>query len=464
MKSPRSTVGRRVENMVWPFLFIFGAIFFNLHALAFEDPEQVAQGFLGLLQRGVFDEALSMEDETMQKLLPKEALQKMWKSMTGDLGELVEFRTDRVEEKGEYHIVFIISRFERMTLMAQVVVSEKGRVSGLYFVPFTSGEYSLPSYARTENFIEREVTFGVPGFELPGTLAIPKGGGPFPCVLLVHGSGANDRDETVMACKPFRDLAFGLATRGVAVFRYDKRTFVHGAQITPSLLYFTVEEEVIEDALEALKFLRAQKDVDGENIFLLGHSLGGFVVPEIAHRAGFVRGVILCAAPARPLHELVPEQMGYLFSLDGVVDEREAQILEGVRDVVRKLTERVFQPKDSVPHLGGYARYFYSLMDLRPLEVAKNLSLPFLVVQGGRDYQVKERDFLLWKETLSPNPKAFFRLYPSLNHLLIPGEGPSTPEEYERPGHVDETLIEDLARWIDEQRFRPEREKPQEGL
>ncbi|MGQ9622102.1 MAG: alpha/beta hydrolase [Candidatus Caldatribacteriaceae bacterium] len=463
MENPRSTVGRRTENLTWLFLFIFGVVFFSPHALALEDPGCIAEGFLGLLQRGVFGEALSMEDETMQKLLPEEALQKMWKDMTENLGRLVEFRTDRVEEKGEYRVVFIVSRFERVTLMAQVAVNEKGKISGLYFVPFTSGEYSLPSSAGTESFVEREVTFGVPGFELPGTLTIPKGEGPFPCVLLVHGSGANDRDETVMACKPFRDLAFGLATRGVAVFRYDKRTYVHGVQITLSLPSFTVEEEVIEDALEALRFLRAQEDVDGENIFLLGHSLGGFVAPEIARRAGFVRGVILCAAPARPLHELVPEQMEYLFSLDGVVDEREAQILEGVRDAARKLTERVFQLGDSVPHLGGYARYFYSLMDLRPLEVAKNLSLPFLVVQGGRDYQVKERDFLLWKETLSPNPRAFFRLYPPLNHLLIPGEGSSTPKEYERPGYVDEALIEDLARWIEEQKSRPEREKPQEG-
>ncbi len=452
MESLRSTVRRGIENMTWRFLFIFGAILLGFPALAFEDPRHVAEDFLDLLQRGVFEEALNMEDETMRELLPKEALQKMWKSMTEELGRLVEFRTDRVGERGEYRIVFVVSRFERMTLMAQVAVNERGKISGLYFVPFASGEYPLPSYAGTERFIEREVTFGVPGSELPGTLTVPKGGGSFPCVLLVHGSGANDRDETVMACKPFRDLAFGLATRGVAVFRYDKRTYVHGIQPTLSLPYFTVEEEVIEDALEALKFLRTQKDVDSKNIFLLGHSLGGFVAPEIACRADFVRGVILCAAPARPLHELVPEQMEYLFSLDGVVDEREARMLEEVRGVTEKLTGRVFQPEDSVPQLGGYARYFYSLMDLKPLEVVKNLSLPFLVIQGGRDYQVRERDFLLWKEALSLNPRAFFRFYPSLNHLLIPGEGPSKPEEYKRPGHVDETLIEDLACWIGEQK------------
>ncbi len=88
-------------------------------------------------------------------------------------------------------------------------------------------------------------------------------------------------------------------------------------------------------------------------------------------------------------------------------------------------------------------------MDINPLEIASQLSLPILIIQGGRDYQVSvPRDFALWKKALTSKPFVSFRFYPALNHLLFPGEGPSNPKEYENPNHVDEALVQDLALWI----------------
>ncbi len=431
---------------VWVILVVLGVLLGSV-ACAGESPESLSLAFLDRIRRGMYEEAWAMEDETMRSLLSSEALKSLWEGMTRDLGNLLTFEVQRKEQKDGFTLVFVLSHFERATLLAQVAVDEHQRISGLYFVPYTASTYSPPPYAP-ERFREAQATFGLPGFELPGTLTLPEGKGPFPCVLLVHGSGANDRDETVLACKPFRDLALGLAREGIATFRYDKRTYVHGAKIAQMLPSFTVEEEVIQDALAALEFLRKQKDVDARRVFLLGHSLGGWLAPEIALRDGGIRGIILCAAPARSLPELVPEQMEYLFSLDGTVDENEARQIEAVRKTVVALQERALRDDEAVPYLGGYARYYYGLMELRPLEDVQRLSCPILVVQGGRDFQVREKDFLLWKEALSSHPQATFRWYPLLNHLLVPGEGPSTPGEYAQPGHVDETLIRDIALWI----------------
>lgn len=427
------------------FLFLLVLLFFAPQA--FGDPASFALAYLSAIREGRYRDAWEMQDATMRSALSQEALQNMWRGMVRDLGELEDFRVERAENRGPYTVISVLSRFAKMDLLAEVTVSKDGTISGLFFKPYTFSEYTLPPYAPQRS-VEREVTFGCPPFVLPGTLTLPEGSGPFPCVLLVHGSGANDRDETVGACKPFRDIALGLAGKGIAVFRYDKRTYVYAQEIGENLPSFTVEDEVIEDALEALKFLRTIPEVDSKRIFLLGHSLGGWLAPEIALRDGEVRGVILLAAPARALHELVPEQAEYLFRRDGIIDESEARQLEDIRRVVARISARMFKEDEPVPYLGGYARYYYSLMDLTPQESAQKLLCPLLVIQGGRDYQVQEKDFRIWKEALSMHHKVTFALYPACNHLFVPGEGPSTPEEYMKPGHVDEGLIRDIALWV----------------
>lgn len=427
--------------------FLLFFVFFSVSSQALGNPASFALAYLSAIREGRYGDAWEMQDATMRSALSQEALENMWGGMVRDLGELKDFRVERAENREPYTVVSVLSRFAKMSLLAEVVVGEGGTIAGLFFKPYTFSEYTPPPYAP-QKFVEREVTFGRPPFVLPGALTLPEGSGPFPCVLLVHGSGANDRDETVGACKPFRDIALGLAGKGIAVFRYDKRTYVYAQEIGQSLPSFTIEDEVIEDALEALKFLRAIQEVDSKRIFLLGHSLGGWLAPEIALRDGKVRGVILLAAPARVLHELVPEQAEYLFRRDGVVDESEARQLEDIQRVVARISTRALQEDEPVPYLGGYARYYYSLMDLTPQESARKLLCPILVVQGGRDYQIGEKDFRVWKEILSTHQDATFLWYQACNHLFVPGEGPSTPEEYMKPGHVDENLIRDLALWI----------------
>ena len=131
-------------------------------------------------------------------------------------------------------------------------------------------------------------------------------------MVLVHGSSPQDMDETVIGNKPFRDLAEGLAERGVATLRYDKRTKVYGAKSEVK----TLADETIDDAVSAARLCAKQPKVDARRVFVLGHSLGGYAAPRIAQAGGgAIRGMIVLAGTSRPLAVVIDEQIAYLARL-----------------------------------------------------------------------------------------------------------------------------------------------------
>jgi dipeptidyl aminopeptidase/acylaminoacyl peptidase len=268
--------------------------------------------------------------------------------------------------------------------------------------------------------------------------------------VLVHGSGPNDRDETVGAAKPFRDLAEGLASCGVAVLRYEKRTRRHAARLAEAK-NLTLREEVIDDALAALELLRKTPGVDPERVFLLGHSLGAWTAPLIAEEDKRLAGVVLMAAPARPIEDHYVEQVRYLLPLQ-TADQKLAQekLAEAEREAaaVRQIRKTGEGPETA---LGAPRAYWISLRGLDPLAAAARLDTPLLVLHGDRDYQVTNDDFELWRKALARHRRAVLKSYPALNHLFQTGEGKSRPEEYQRPGHVAGEVIRDLCEWIRKQ-------------
>ena len=117
-------------------------------------------------------------------------------------------------------------------------------------------------------------------FPLKGMLMLPDGDGPFPGVVLVHGSGSSNMDEKVGKLTPFRDIAQGLARRGIASVRYDKRSHAHGLKMVLDKAHpITVWEETIEDALLAARLLRGDRRIGP--VFLAGHSMGAMLAPRI---------------------------------------------------------------------------------------------------------------------------------------------------------------------------------------
>jgi len=250
---------------------------------------------------------------------------------------------------------------------------------------------------------------------LPATILVPADADDVPIVVLVHGSGALDRDETIYANKPFRDIAEELARKGIATLRYDKRTYVYRQPVT------TMDDETISDALSAIRLAHRYS----RRVYLLGHSLGSMLAPLIAERAEKpLAGVIMMASPARDMETVVREQFDYLLPSGASPAFKEQQI-----ENLRQQSPHYLQPQ-------GHT------------DAARRLTLPMLIVQGERDYQVTMQDFRLWQQVLDGKPNIIFRSYPRLNHPFMEGEGKSTPMEYQMEGHVATYVIDDISSFI----------------
>ncbi len=408
-----------------------------------------AKAFVTLLAAGEFEKAEAGFDTTMKSALPLAKLQAAWATVVQQAGPFKRQVGARTEERGPYHVGIVTCEFGGTNVDVSVVYDAAGLVAGLNMRPSASAApYSPPPYASPSSYSEADVTVGSAPWALPGTLTVPVGNGPFPAVVLVHGSGPNDRNESIAANRPFEDLALGLATRGVAVLRYDKRTKVYASRLA-NVATFTVAEETVDDAHAAVELLTHQPRIDPKRIFVLGHSLGGMLVPRIAAAAPEADGFIVMAGAARSIDQAVLEQIQYLANADGTITPAEQTQI----DDARKLTETVrglTAADASNPKLifGAPASYWLDLRGYDPPQAARAMTRPLLVLQGERDYQVTMDEFARWKAALDGRANVTFHSYPGLNHLFIAGTGPSLPIEYNTPGHVAATVVDDIAAWV----------------
>jgi len=438
-------------SLTWVWMMVAIGAPWTVHGTPVE-VTSAGKAFVELLAKENFAGAVGQFDDTMQTALPETKLRDTWQTLQAQAGPFQQQLGVRAIQLAGYDVVLVTCQFSQMTLDTKVVFDAQGRVAGLFFVPSqpAAAASEPPPYAHTNAFQEREFIVGHGEWRLPGTLTLPTTGGPWPAVVLVHGSGPNDRNETIGANKPFRDLAWGLATKGIAVLRYEKRTKEYADKFKAvGVGQLTVQEEIIEDALSAVTQLRTTKGLDPKRVFILGHSLGGTVAPRIGQADPNLAGLIILAGATRPLEDLMVEQTRYLLSLSGK-PSGEAQVkLDQLRAEVAKV-KRLTDADVASPALllQAPAAYWLDLREHDTLTIAKGLKQPLLILQGGRDYQVTEVDFNRWQAALGAQPNVTFKLYPKLNHLFVTGEGKSTPDEYEKPGHVAEAVVTDLAEWV----------------
>jgi dienelactone hydrolase len=411
----------------------------------------LARAAVDALIAGDFTKIEAQLTDEMKKALASGKLAEGWAAALRQLGALKRCGTEpKVVKIDDKQMVITPCEFENATLDLQFAFDSAGRIGGMSMRPAgtpPAPPYALPSYANPSSFSERAITVGSGDWTLPGTLTMPAGDGPWPAIVLVHGSGPNDRDETVGGNKPFKDLAVGLASRGIAVLRYDKRSRVHGGKLAAKP--FTVKDEVTDDALEAVKMLRAQPGIDPKRVFVLGHSLGGMLIPRIGAADPSIAGLIVLAGPARPLEEAIVAQTRYLVGADGTTTPVELKALDEALAVAENV--RGLKPEDA-----GAARMIFNAppsywLDLRgydPPAAAARVKQPMLILHGERDYQVTMEEFARWKEALKSRPDVTLKSYPGLNHLFIAGTGPSLPAEYQVPGHVAEDVVRDITAWI----------------
>lgn len=414
-----------------------------------QDPGARARQIVDWLLKGEYEQVHSALAGEAKLRLTLDTLREQVGGPLKQLGKLEAVGEPELRKSGAFDVAVVPVKFAAVGINIVVTLDAQGGVRGLFLRP-QEVPWKRPSYSNPETFLEREVTVGESEWKLPGTLTLPKGSGPWPGLVLVHGSGPQDRDQTVGGHKVFKDLAEGLATHGVAVLRYEKRTRHHAARMA-ALQELTVQQETVEDAVKAAELLRALPEIDPKRVFVLGHSLGGYLAPRILRQAPWIAGVILMAANTRPPATLIVEQAEYIASLDPANEaaRRQAEKLKEMAAQIQSIEEGKSELRGV---MGMPASYIRDLKGYDPAAEMSKLQTPALILQGERDYQVRMVDFNRWKEALKGRADVSLKSYPTLNHLFVAGEGKSSPAEYQRPGHVDQQVIEDIAAWI---RSRP---------
>lgn len=370
-------------------------------------------------------------------------------------------------------------------IFADGELQQLGRSYRLFMERITAQDAKQVGPPRPQNpqppfpYAQREVSVRNPtdNVTLAGTLTIPPGAGPHPALLLLSGSGPQDRDATLFAHKPFWVLADHLSRRGIAVLRLDDR----GVGGSTGSLNTSTAEDSVSDTLAAVRLLREQPDIDARRIGLLGHSEGGLVAALAATRTSDVGPVVLLATPALPGHEVLTGQKRAHLEALGVpkdeIDRRmdaharllacvvgesdEAAIRTAALALVRvesepavragaMTAEQLEAQTDRVtaqlrlPRMRWFLRY-----DPRP--TLQQLKQPVFALIGTLDLQVLAKDHLpplraaLAADT---NPSVVVKDVHGLNHLLQP----AMTGLFSEYGAIEQTIapavLDELTNWL----------------
>lgn len=348
-----------------------------------------------LASEGRFDELVDLFAPELRALASADTVRMGWLAEVGtvrSVGEPTDLGDNRFS---------VLINGDRELLMS---LDHEGRVNGLR-LGAAAAEWVPPSYVKAELFTEQEVQVG----PQQGALTLPHNGNGAGIVLL-SGSGSFDRDETAGAWKMLKDLAWGLASLGVASVRFDKPTG------TPTLV-----EEYMPGAVAGVELLAHQVD----RVFVAGHSAGGKIAPKVAQWAPTVAGLVLLAADTSPMPEAAVRAAKH-FGLEV--------------DTMSRLAARAASP-DLTPDtpagelpFGLPATYWLQLREYDQVATAIDADVPVLALQGARDYQVTVDDDLPgWQRV----PRAEIRIYPDLDHMFMRDNG----------SHMDEAVIQDIAQF-----------------
>jgi uncharacterized protein len=316
-------------------------------------------------------------------------------------------------------------------------------------------------------YVSENVSYPNPqaeGVRLAGTLTKPKGPGKFPAVLLITGSGAQNRDEEIMGHKPFLVIADSFTRHGIAVLRVDDR----GTAESTGKFSSATTQDFATDVAAGVQFLLKRPDIDSKHIGLLGHSEGGIIAPMVAVRMPEVAFIVLLAGTGIPGDEII-EAQSYHGALVGASEDAARQTREvehAILNIIKTEPDagarqtRLAALAEGKPHLqqilkdqagllnSPWFRYFISY-DPRP--TLAGVKVPVLALNGAKDTQVDAALNLPAIESAlrkGGNRDATIKLMPGLNHLFQPCKTGEVSEYQSIEQTMSPEVLELIADWI----------------
>ncbi|SIQ86501.1 hypothetical protein SAMN05880574_12933 [Chryseobacterium sp. RU37D] len=402
----------------------------HIHVLSYSQNDKNGKEFINLsLVKKEYNSAYSYFDKEVQTQITLPVLQQTIELIEEQLGQFKKI----IEINHQKSTFFFYSEFEKAKLDIQITFNNENKIVGFYFIPHKDFENNNSLNIKSDSL------------ELKGTFLQSIENDQKKLVIFVHGSGPQDRNETIGENKPFKDIAEYLYNNGISSYRYDKRTYSYPELFTDKS---TVEEETINDVVNVTNYFKSNEKFKDYQIIILGHSLGAYLIPQIAKKIKISKYIFL-AGNSRPLQDLIIEQFEYINKIEP--SKISAQEVKNIKRQVDFLNSNKFNlntKKTELP-LGLSAYYWKYLLDYKPLEDIKSIQVPMLFMQGGKDYQVTQIDFNLWKKKFKNNKKIIFKFYPTLNHLFIENtEKIPSPKDYEKKGNINENVLKDLKDFI----------------
>lgn len=415
------------------------------------DLEAVSREAVEALAAGDSAPLHTLFSPSMAAQLSAQQLEAAWAQTIATAGEYTGTESVSVAEKEGFTVVTVTSGFTTRPVLADLTYGHAGQLEGLWF---SYGEAPTTAPAEPpdlpEGATEEEIAVGQ--YELPGKLLLPGGAGPNAAVLLVGGSGPTDMDGTVGTAgnAVLRDLAYQLAEHGVPTLRYDKRFAAHPELATSAS---TIQDEVLDDVAAAIELMGAMPELESREIVVLGHSLGGMLLPEIVADSPEVAGGVIVAGTARSLWAVIGSQneqaIDAALEAETITEEQAAEQRTALAAEIARAETLTDPHAESI--LGVLsAAYVVSVNELKLPELAAGLEIPLLVLQGANDFQVSAgADFESWRPVLEANADVTYELFPGLNHLMMPADS-DVPDvsQYDIPANVAPEVTALIADWL----------------
>ena len=431
-------------------LVLLALLLFSLPVSAAEsNPSTIARSIPELLSQGETQQVFDQSTADMQAAVGSATgWESVWAQLTQVYGEYHGVQSADMAEQGGFFVINVVCAFTNADITFTVVLTADHLLAG--FTVAGVSPKAAESPADTSRFISEPITLRAgQADETQGLLTLPVGDGPFPAVIMMQGSGPSDKNESAYGMMIFRDLAEGLAQAGIVGIRYDKYTYAHADLLSADT---TIRQEYLIDAQDALTLLQADPRVG--DIYLLGHSLGGILVPRVMQALdpdAFAGGIIISGTPL-PLWEIQFHQnLDYIATLEPAEQAPAKAAIEQEAAKLNLLQTMTDEELQNTMFFGISAWYQMDLLSVDTAQTAIALQKPLLITQGGKDWQISPADGMeAWQAALNGLLQADYRLYPNMTHMLsdLAVDPTGTTADYQAGSTVSQALIDDIATWI----------------